>query len=187
MHLLKLVTCIGILIYIYFNLSLLARSLNSKWSKKLFQSWAALASFYFKVWQALFQKGAETVISKQVKVYFKVGQLLHRRAQCYFKVLQLFENGAIISKWGIKTTFADIDSFFKNITVSLKKATLQKKFLWSNKNQMVLIQMTLEIQGIHLGLCLSIGNVGMTVINLLKILPKRRGQTFYNSLQMSSL
>ena len=36
----------------------------SKWGKKLFQSGAALTSFYFKMGQALLQSGEETVISK---------------------------------------------------------------------------------------------------------------------------
>ena len=59
----------------------------SKWGKKLFQSGAPSTIFYFKVWQALFQKGAETVISKWLKVYFKVEQF--------------FQSGAnVISKWG---------------------------------------------------------------------------------------
>ena len=91
--------------------------------KLLFQSMASVISergrdSYFKVGQSLFQSGAVT----------------SQKGTMLFQSAELFENGAIISKWGIKTTFADIDSFFKNITVSLKKATLQKKFLWSNKN-----------------------------------------------------
>ena len=56
-------------------------------TKLLFQSGAASTTFYFKVGQALFQSGAETVISKWVNVYFKVGQ-------------KLFQSGAVISKWG---------------------------------------------------------------------------------------
>ena len=48
----------------------------SKWGKKLFQSGAASTNFYFKVGQASFQSGAETVISKWVNVYLKVGQKL---------------------------------------------------------------------------------------------------------------
>ena len=43
----------------------------------------------------LLQSGAETVISKWVNVYFKVGQRLFQSgAKCYFKVGQLFQNGA---------------------------------------------------------------------------------------------
>ena len=45
----------------------------SKWDKKLFQSGADSTTFYFKVGQVLFQSGAETVISKWVIVYVKVG------------------------------------------------------------------------------------------------------------------
>ena len=55
--------------------------------------------------QALFQSGAETVISKWVIVYVKVGQnlfqsrqLLPSGAKCFFKVGQLFQSGKIISK-----------------------------------------------------------------------------------------
>ena len=55
--------------------------------------------------QALFQSGAETVISKWVIVYVKVGQnlfqsgqLLPSRAKCFFKAGQLFQSGKIISK-----------------------------------------------------------------------------------------
>ena len=68
----------------------------SKWSKKLFQSGAASATFYFKVGQGLFQGGAETVISKYVNVfqcgskwgksYFKVGKNFISKRGSYFKV-----------------------------------------------------------------------------------------------------
>ena len=44
--------------------------------------------------QPLFQKGAETVISKWVKVYLKVGQLFQCRAKW------LFQSAAVMSKWG---------------------------------------------------------------------------------------
>ena len=76
----------------------------SKWSKKLFQSGTASATFYFKVGQGLFQGGAETVISKYVNVfqcgskwgksYFKVGQLRQSGEKFYFKAGQLFQSGA---------------------------------------------------------------------------------------------
>ena len=49
------------------------RIVISKWDKKLFQSGADSTTFYFKVGQVLFQSGAETVISKWVIVYVKVG------------------------------------------------------------------------------------------------------------------
>ena len=48
----------------------------SKWRKKLFQSEAALTTFYFKVRQVFFQSGAKFC----------------------FNVRQLFQKGAIISK-----------------------------------------------------------------------------------------
>ena len=55
--------------------------------------------------QALFQRGEDTVISKWVIVYVKVGQnlfqsgqLLPSGAKCFFKVGQLFQSGKIISK-----------------------------------------------------------------------------------------
>ena len=54
---------------------------------------------------ALIQSGVETVISKWVIVYVKVGQnlfqsgqLLPSGAKCFFKVGQLFQSGKIISK-----------------------------------------------------------------------------------------
>ena len=56
-----------------------------KWGKKLFQNGTASTTFYFKVGQALFQKGAGTV-------YFKVGQLFQvaqnviSKCGTYFKV-----------------------------------------------------------------------------------------------------
>ena len=54
---------------------------------------------------ALIQSGVETVISKWVIVYVKVGQnlfqsgrLLPSGAKCFFKIGQLFQSGKIISK-----------------------------------------------------------------------------------------
>ena len=72
--------------------------------------------------------------------------------------------------------FANI--IFKNITVSLEKATLQKKMLQLRKNQIALMQMTLGTQKLHLELCSSMKNVGISqeskmVENLLKILAKK--------------
>ena len=55
--------------------------------QKVISNGAASTTFSFKVRQALFQSGAETVISKRVNVYFKVGQAL-------------FQSGAVTSKWG---------------------------------------------------------------------------------------
>ena len=73
----------------------------SKWGKKLFQSGAASKTFYFKVGQAIFQSGAETVISKWVNAYFKVGQkLFHSGAVISKWGKMLFHSGAVISKWG---------------------------------------------------------------------------------------
>ena len=88
-----------------------------------------------------------------------------------------------------ETTFAEFDLFdfssfiFKKLAPSLKKTTLQKKMLQLKKNQMVQIQMTLEIQRIHLGLCSSMRNVrisqqSMMAENLLEILTKRRSRNF---------
>ena len=73
----------------------------SKWGKKLFQSGAASKTFYFKVGQAIFQSGAETVISKWVNAYFKVGQKLFQSGAVTSKWgKMLFHSGAVISKWG---------------------------------------------------------------------------------------
>ena len=72
----------------------------SKWGKKLFQSVAALTTFYFKVGQRqLLQSGlifisTWAIISKWGKSYFKVEQLLQSGARCYFKVGELFQSGA---------------------------------------------------------------------------------------------
>ena len=76
-----------------------------------------------------------------------------------------------------ETTLANIDLFyfssfiFKKIT---KKQYFRKK-IQLRKNQVVLTQMTLETQRIHLDFCLSMRNVGisqqsMIVENLLEIL-----------------
>ena len=73
----------------------------SKQSKKLFQSRGASTTFYFKVRQALFQSGADAVISNWVSLYFKVGELFQSGTKViskwgsYFKVRQ-----NVISKWG---------------------------------------------------------------------------------------
>ena len=85
----------------------------SKWGKKLFQSEAASTTFYFKVEQALFQSGAKLVSNwgnyfKKEQNLFQSGHLLQSGAKCYFKASQLFQSGAIISKWSMTGI-----SFFK--------------------------------------------------------------------------
>ena len=66
--------------------------------------------------QVLFQSGAETVISKWVIVYVKVGQNLFESGQllpsgekCFFKVGQLFQSGKIISKKSITLQSYDLE------------------------------------------------------------------------------
>ena len=83
------------------KMSIQSAAIISKWGKKLFQSEAASTTFYFKLGQALFQKGADTVISKWVKVCFKVEQ-------------KLFQSGAIISEWSITLTLHIIKNFKNN-------------------------------------------------------------------------
>ena len=58
----------------------------SKWGKKLFQSRAASATFYYKVGQRqLFQSGS-MFISKWGKGYVKVGQNVISKWGNYFKM-----------------------------------------------------------------------------------------------------
>ena len=57
-----------------------SKSFISKWGKKLFQSRAASANFYFKVGQAIFQKWGKICLSWAIVLlkrgsYFKFGQL----------------------------------------------------------------------------------------------------------------
>ena len=72
-----------------------------KVEQKVISMRAALPTFYFKVGQAFFQSGAETVISRWVNVYFKVGQLFQSEAVTSKWGKVLFQSGAVISKWGI--------------------------------------------------------------------------------------
>ena len=65
----------------------------SQWDKKLFQSVIASTTFYFKLGQALIQKGQRQLFQSRSKFISKWDN--------YFKVVKkLFQSEAIILKWG---------------------------------------------------------------------------------------
>ena len=65
-----------------------------KVGQKAILKWGSFDNLLFQSGASVISKWAETVISKWVNVYFKVGHLHQSGKKCYFKVGQLFPSGA---------------------------------------------------------------------------------------------
>lgn len=77
----------------------------------------------------LFQSVAEMITSKFNKVYFKARKLFQSKANCYFKVGLLIQNGAVTLEWGI--TDASFNIFNSCFNYLLRNINLLMRVLFN--------------------------------------------------------